>query len=64
MLVKYYGVGYPPIPEKQRAPINASIQVFMLTPAEMLAQNMELYEPGASLMLVPGTFDLEGRHVE
>jgi hypothetical protein len=62
MLVKYYGVGYPPIPEK-RPQINASIQVFMLVSAEDLAENMELYEPGASLMLVPGTFDLEGRHV-
>lgn len=64
MIVKYYGVGHPAVPDKELPTVNASIHCFTLVPAEELAQNMEYYEPGASLMLVPGTFDLEGRHVE
>lgn len=64
MIVKYYGIGHPAIPEKNLPFINAVIHTFEKMGAEQLSEYLRFYEPGASVWLVPGTFDLDGNHVE
>lgn len=61
MVVKYYGFGDPPGVKDQR---NAVINTFMRQTVEPLYETVEQLDASACIWLVPGTFDLEGRHVE
>jgi hypothetical protein len=67
MVVKYYGFGgceWEGVGDERRiVPVNAVINVLFCTPAHELAHRCPDETPSASVWLVPGTFDLEGRHV-
>lgn len=63
MVVKYYGYGDTYVDQQGRQWKSESvINVLYATRAESLASRCE-GTPTASVWMVPGTFDLEGRHV-
>lgn len=64
MVVKYYGVGHPALPEEELPFVNAAVMAFRKVSVEELSLYLHACEPGACVWLVPGTFDLEGHHVE
>lgn len=64
MVVKYYGYGELPNPSNANTYRNAAIEVFVSQSVDELSRYMHYYNSSASIMLVPGTFDEEGRHVE
>lgn len=61
MVVKYYGFGDRRWGTAQR---NAVINTFMRQTVERLYETVVQLDASACIWLVPGTFDLEGRHVE
>lgn len=60
MIVKYYGFGEPPQVRDAR---NAVINVLQAQTVESLSRYTWHLDPSVCIWLVPGTFDLEGRHV-
>lgn len=63
MIVKYYG---RELRDAQTGKVAAttSILIFRLLSTTTVSENLDRYEKGACVWLVPGTFDLEGSHVE
>lgn len=63
MLVKYYGFGELPCPENGNTFQPAVLNVLHRTDTQLASRYLN-GTPSACVWLVPGTFDLEGRHVE
>jgi len=63
MVIKYYGFGELPSPTYQEYR-NAVLNVLRSTDTQFATSHITNATPSACVWLVPGTFDLEGRHVE
>lgn len=62
MIVKYYGFGELADPKNGYPYRNASIGLLHSTSTQFATRYLN-GTPSACVWLVPGTFDLEGRHV-
>ncbi len=62
MVVKYYGREYRDA-QTGKVLATSSIMSFTMLDTTTLSELIQSYEKGACVWLVPGTFDLEGRHV-
>lgn len=63
MIVKYYGFGELPNPSNEGTYRNAVINVLQATDPTTAHRHLGRATPSACIMLVPGTFDENGRHV-